>query len=252
MKKIIFPILLLCFSMLQAQHASTADTLGSGSDEIRITPIFHSSLVLEWDGYVILVDPYNGAGKLAPFEPANLILITHAHPDHMDVNTLRNLNYEDSKVLAPEKVMQQLDTLRFHDKIVLRNGEEAVVDRIKIEAIPMYNLPEGTGGHLKGEGNGYIITIAGKRIYIAGDTEDIKEMRQLKNIDVAFIPMNLPYTMTEEQAADAVLAFSPRIVYPFHYRGKEAMSDPDKFRQLVEAKNKDIEIRLRDWYPEKE
>src|SRR5699024_3116838 len=116
-----------------------------------------------------------------------------------------------------------------------------------IHAIPMYNLPQSPDAyHPKGRGNGYVLTIGGKRIYIAGDTEDTPEMRSLKNIDVAFIPMNLPYTMSVEQAAEGVLAFKPKIVYPYHYKG----SNIKKFKRLVNEKDADIEVRLRDWYPD--
>ena len=119
-----------------------------------------------------------------------------------------------------------------------------------IEAIPMYNLtPERQKFHTKGRGNGYVVTLGGTRVYISGDTEDIPEMRALKKIDVAFVCMNLPYTMTAEQAADAVLEFKPKIVFPYHYRGKTSQ-DPEKFKKLV-AKDKNIEVRIRKWYPEK-
>jgi L-ascorbate metabolism protein UlaG (beta-lactamase superfamily) len=121
---------------------------------------------------------------------------------------------------------------------------------IRVEAIPMYNLPESPDNrHTKGRGNGYVLTIGGKRIYISGDTEAIPEMRTLKNIDVAFVCMNLPYTMDVDQAADGVLDFVPKVVYPYHYRGKGGLSDIDKFKALVNKKNTNIDVRLRNWYP---
>ena len=128
---------------------------------------------------------------------------------------------------------------------VLANGEQTSWEGINIEAMPMYNLPETADSkHPKGRGNGYILNFDGTRVYISGDTEDIQEMRELKNIDVAFVSMNLPYTMDIHQAAEGVLAFKPAVIYPYHYRG----SDVDAFRRNVESKNKNIDVRLRKWY----
>jgi L-ascorbate metabolism protein UlaG (beta-lactamase superfamily) len=136
--------------------------------------------------------------------------------------------------------------------VILKNNEQTLQSGISILAIPMYNLPESsTAMHTKGRGNGYVLTIGGKRIYISGDTQGIPEMRSLKNIDIAFICMNLPYTMDIKEAADAVLAFQPRIVYPYHYRGKDGLSDVNGFKSLVQAGNKNIDVRLRNWYPGK-
>ncbi len=135
--------------------------------------------------------------------------------------------------------------------VILGNGEEKTVSGIGISAIPMYNLPESpTAMHTKGRGNGYILNIGGKNIYLSGDTQGIPEMRALKNIDVAFVCMNLPYTMDIKEAADAVLDFKPKIVYPYHYRGRGGLSDVNGFKSLVEAGNKGIEVRLRNWYPQ--
>jgi L-ascorbate metabolism protein UlaG (beta-lactamase superfamily) len=144
----------------------------------------------------------------------------------------------------PEEFQQQL--------VVIGNGETTEQLGIGIEALPMYNLPEEDpdSRHTKGRGNGYLLSIGDKTIYISGDTEDIDEMRALEDIDVAFVCMNLPYTMSVEQAADAVLEFQPEVVYPFHYRGPDGLSDVDKFKQIVEGENEDIEVRLRAWYPE--
>lgn len=115
----------------------------------------------------------------------------------------------------------------------------------------MNNLPETDDSrHPKGRGNGYVLNMGGQRLYISGDTEDIPEMRALQNIDVAFVCMNMPYTMTVEQAADAVLAFKPKVVYPFHYRGQGGLSDVDHFKELVNKGNEGIDVRLRNWYPQ--
>jgi L-ascorbate metabolism protein UlaG (beta-lactamase superfamily) len=134
--------------------------------------------------------------------------------------------------------------------VVLKNGEHTDQLGISIMAIPMYNLPESpTAMHTKGRGNGYVLGIGGKNIYLSGDTQGIPEMRALKNIDVAFVCMNLPYTMDVKEAADAVLAFKPTIVYPYHYRGRNGLSDVNAFKSLVGAGDPHIEVRLRNWYP---
>ena len=135
---------------------------------------------------------------------------------------------------------------------VISNGQMIEDFEMVIEAIPMYNLrPEALKFHEKGRGNGYVLERNGKRIYISGDTEDIPEMRNLKNIDIAFVCMNLPYTMTVEKAAEAVLAFKPKTVYPYHFRGTDGMSDVSKFKSLVETGNPEIKVTQLDWYPKK-
>ena len=174
----------------------------------------------------------------------DLILITDIHQDHLDPATLEAIAGSQTPIVVPKAVAEKLpEQLRQH-ATVLANGETKDVAGVPIEAVPMYNTtPERLKFHDKGRGNGYILTLGGSRVYLSGDTEDIPEMRALKNIDVAFVCMNLPYTMTVEQAADAVRAFKPKIVYPYHYRG----SDVEKFKQLVGSES-GIEVRLRDWY----
>jgi L-ascorbate metabolism protein UlaG (beta-lactamase superfamily) len=133
---------------------------------------------------------------------------------------------------------------------ILRNGQKLDTLGMKVSAIPMYNLPEAPDApHTKGRGNGYVLNMGGKNVYLSGDTEDIPEMRALKNIDVAFVCMNLPYTMDVNQAAQGVLAFKPAIVYPYHYRGQNGLSDVANFKKQVNAANKKIDVRLRNWYP---
>ena len=152
----------------------------------------------------------------------------------------------------PQVVADKLPAADKDHLVVLKNGDNSMQMGISIKAIPMYNLPESpTAMHTKGRGNGYVLGIGGKNIYLSGDTQGIPEMRSLKNIDVAFVCMNLPYTMDVKEAADAVLAFSPKIVYPYHYRGQNGLSDINAFKNLVDAGNKNIEVRLRNWYPAK-
>jgi L-ascorbate metabolism protein UlaG (beta-lactamase superfamily) len=195
---------------------------------------------------VIEVDPVAAAGTFAGFAAPDVILITDIHSDHLDPATVNKRKKATTTIVAPQAAVAQLTAAQIASPVVMANGDKKTVDGIEIEAVPMYNLTRGPSAgqlyHDKGRGNGYVLTLGGKRIYIAGDTEGIPEMRALKNIDVAFIPMNLPYTMTEAEAADAVKAFKPKIVYPYHYRG----SDLKKFEDAL--KGSGVEVRIRDWY----
>jgi L-ascorbate metabolism protein UlaG (beta-lactamase superfamily) len=227
--------------IVAAQSSRPApDTLAATDGDVTIAPINHATLQLTWNGHVILVDPVaqgNYTGLAAP----DIILVTDIHGDHLDPATIAKLKKSSTKIVAPSAAAAKLDS-----PIVMANGETKMVDTISIEAVPMYNLTRGPAAgqryHDKGRGNGYVITLGGKRIYIAGDTEGTPEMRALKNIDVAFVPMNVPYTMTEAEAADAVKVFAPKIVYPYHYRG----SNPSIFAAAVGTGT--TEVRLRDWY----
>lgn len=241
----------ICFSIL-ALNAPNAqsDVISTGDGEVTITPIVHGTLVMEWQAMTIYVDPYGGAELFSKFEAPSLVLITHAHGDHLNKQTLSGLDLSNAELIAPQSVVDSLGKNSFNNVTALENGNELNRNGVKIEAIPMYNLPDDeTSRHPKGWGNGYVVTIGDTRFYFSGDTEDIPEMRNLKAIDYAFVCMNLPYTMTVEQAADAVLDFQPDVVYPYHYRGKDGLSDVYKFKSLVNAGDKDIEVRLRDWYP---
>ncbi len=221
------------------------------SVEISIDPITHGTAVINWGDAVIYLDPTGGADAFEGKSDPDFVLITDIHGDHMDAKTLAALELGNTKILAPQAVKDQLPK-ELGDKIsVITNDETQNFMEFGITAIPMYNLPEATDAfHPKGRGNGYILEKDGKRLYISGDTEDIPEMRNLKNIDMALVAMNLPYTMTVDQAAEAVLAFQPKQVYPFHYRGGDGLSDVEKFKDLVNQKNLNIEVVLLDWYPE--
>ncbi len=232
-----------CISLLVfGAEAPTVDRISSEKGDIQIQPLNHATFTLEWDGKKLFVDPVGGAQRFkgAP----DVILVTDIHGDHLNADTLKAVSREDTQIVAPQAVADQLPPALKSRTIVIANGESKEVQGIGIQAIPMYNLtPDRLKFHAKGRGNGYVITLGGKRIYISGDTEDIPEMRGLKNIDVAFVCMNLPYTMTVEQAASAVKEFKPKIVYPYHYRG----SDTEKFKKLV-SEDSGVEVRLRDWY----
>ena len=187
---------------------------------------------------MLYVDP--AQGSYAGLPQADVILITDIHGDHMDPALVDKLRKPTTVILAPKAVAEKVGGCT-----VISNGETKTVGTFKVEAIPMYNLKPAADGqiyHEKGRGNGYILTYGGKRFYFSGDTEGIPEMRALRHIDVAFVCMNLPYTMTPEAAAEAVRAFHPAIVYPYHYRG----SDTNAFAKALAGTG--IEVRLRDWY----
>jgi len=227
----------------------TPDTISTSKGSVIVQPVFHAALVLEWSGKSIYIDPYNGADAYKSLKKPDLVLITDIHSDHMDLKTLQALDLSGATLIVPQAVADKLPA-EWKDKIVvLSNGKTTEQSGISISAIPMYNLPgDSTVRHPKGRGNGYIISLGGKKFYISGDTEDIPEMRGLKDIDVAFVCMNLPYTMSVEEAASAVLDFKPKIVYPYHYRGQNGLSDTGKFKELVNQQDPSIDVRLKDWY----
>lgn len=240
-------ILLLLLGPLTcpADGAPTPDTIATEDGALKIFPINHATLALQWKDRTIYVDPVGGAKPLKELSKPDLILVTDIHGDHFSKETLAELAGPKTKLVCPTAVAEQMTPDLHNSATILTNRQTGELFGIKIEAIPMYNLTtERLKFHNKGRGNGYVVTLGGKRIYLSGDTEDIPEMLALKNIDVAFVCMNLPYTMTVEQAAKAVRTFKPRVVYPYHYRG----SDVNKFKELV-GTDAGVEVRLREWYP---
>ena len=219
-------------------------------DSLEIIPIEHATMILAYKETVIYVDPVGGIGSFKDQEKPSYVLVTDIHGDHMDPATLNEMDLTNTTLIVPKAVKDKLPAeLKTKETVVLNNGESKSFDDLKVEAIPMYNLrKEAFKFHEKERGNGYIIALGDERIYISGDTEDIPEMRNLKDIDVAFVCMNLPYTMTVESAASAVLEFKPKKVYPYHYRGTEGLSDVDKFKSIVTSENPDIEVVQLDWY----
>lgn len=217
------------------------------NSELTIQPVQHASLVLSYHNKSLYIDPAGGAALFKGLAAPDVIIITDIHGDHFDTATLNAINTNNAVFVVPQVVADRLPAMINKQRItILKNGDEINIQDIAIKAIPMYNLPEAPDAfHTKGRGNGYVLTIGGKNIYISGDTEDIPEMRALKNIDIAFVCMNLPYTMPPDQAAQGVLAFKPKIVYPYHYRGQ----DVNTFKNLVNTGDKNIEVRLRNWYP---
>jgi len=215
-------------------------TISTKAGDLKITPIRHASLMIEAGGKVIHVDPWS-QGNYDGLAAADLILITDIHGDHLDPKAVAKVKKEGTAIIAPNAVFATLAEAQ-----VMANGDSKKWGAFTIEAVPMYNLKrgpsEGKFFHDKGRGNGYIVNYGGQRIYIAGDTEGVPEMRALKNIDVAFVPMNLPYTMTPEEAADAVKAFHPKAVYPYHYRE----SDTKAFAARLQGTG--VDVRLLNWY----
>ena len=239
MKLLALSLLAACAAWPQSNHLAFEE-FPTSAGAVRFAPIEHASLILEAGGKVIYIDPAQGSYDGLP--PADLILITDIHGDHMAPPVIAKLSKPATVIIAPAAVAKTVTTAK-----LLGNGESKTWDQWKIEAVPMYNIKRGPQPgklyHDKGRGNGYVLTYGGKRFYFSGDTEAIPEMRGLHNIDVAFVCMNLPYTMTPEEAADGVRAFHPKVVYPYHYRG----SDTKAFAKALEGTG--IDVRLRNWYP---
>ena len=227
------------------------------ASSVEVRPIAHATFVLVSDDGVIYNDPVGGAEAFDGQPVADLILLSDIHPDHLDTATLGGLLRDEARtdaetrLVAPAAVVEQLPDGIAARTTTVANGETAAVAGVRLEALPMYNLrEEALRFHPKGRGNGYVLDgFGGERIYIAGDTEDIPEMRQLGGIDRAFVPMNLPYTMPVEAAADAVVAFRPAIVHPYHYRGEGGLSDVGAFAKTVDSAGVGVEVAQLEWYP---
>jgi L-ascorbate metabolism protein UlaG (beta-lactamase superfamily) len=227
-------------SPLLAQNVPKKDTIQTTAGALEITFIGHGTLVMTWNGKTIHIDPYSKLADYGQLPKADLILITHHHGDHLDTRAVDMVCTDKTVVLLTKSSAEQLGK-----GMVMRNGDVRTVMGIKIEAIPAYNLvhkrPDGNPYHPKGEGNGYVLTFGTTRVYVAGDTENIPEMKAVKDIDVAFLPMNLPYTMTPAQVADAARAFRPKVLYPYHY----GETDPNALVGLLKGE-KGIEVRIRE------
>jgi L-ascorbate metabolism protein UlaG (beta-lactamase superfamily) len=243
-------LMLLLFTLL-APVALADDRIATDDGEVVVHPVRHGTLVLSWKKTTIYIDPVGGAELFKKIAPPDLVLVTDIHGDHFHAPTLAAVTTGKTKVIAPQAVYEKMPEGLKKITSPLANGKSARQLGVTVEAIPMYNLTkERLRFHTKGRGNGYVLTLGAKRFYISGDTEDIPEMRSLKDIEVAFVCMNLPYTMDVKQAARAVLIFRPRIVYPYHYRGQGGIkSDVEMFRALI-GDDQPIDVRLRDWYEE--
>ena len=211
------------------------DVFETSAGKLTLYFIGHSSLMLEINKKTIYTDPVSALFDYSKLPKADIILITHIHPDHFDINAINKITQTNTQIIVTPEVYEALKK-----GIVLKNGDKTILDGIEIEAIPAYNTsPDREKFHTKGIGNGYVLNLGNKKIYIAGDTENIPEMKLLKNIDIAFLPMNLPYTMTPEMVADAAKSFNPAILYPYHYGN----TNTEEIVKLL--KNSGIEVRIR-------
>jgi len=236
-----YPALFAFTTAASLNAMAAADTIQAKGGPITIQPITHAALQLKYANEVITVDPTPMGGDYNALPKADIILITDIHGDHLDAATITKASKAGTTVVIPGAASSQVK-----DGTVIANGEKKTIKGVQIEAVPMYNLQRGPAAgqlfHTKGRGNGYIVTLGDKRIYLAGDTECTPEMKALSNIDVAFVPMNLPYTMPPNEAADCVKAFKPKVVYPYHYMG----SDLKVFQDAL--KGSGVDVRIRDWY----
>ena len=221
------------------------DMYKTENGEITIHPVSHASFVMNTPGMVIYNDPVGGAAAYEGHPRPDLILISHEHGDHFDLETLNAIVGKQTRLVVNPAVHDMLPEELKAKATAIGNGESTTVGEVAIEAIPAHNTtPERMQYHPEGRDNGYLLSIDGRRVYIAGDTEDIPEMRALENIHIAFVPMNLPYTMDVDQAASAVAEFAPAYVYPYHYRD----SDPEAFASQVAEAEADIEVVMGPWY----
>ncbi|RYG66794.1 MBL fold metallo-hydrolase [bacterium] len=257
MKRLLLTLALVGFGGAAHALPNPTEVIPAQGGPIRITPIYHGSLQIEYKGKVIQVDPFS-AGDYSGAKKADLILITHTHADHFDAKAIARVRKKDTFFVVP---LGYYDLTK-KDKTIPNDGEQnldvwdswqrASVRGFELESVPSYNVVRGPKPgqkfHPMGQFNGYVLTLGGKRIYIAGDTEATPEMKRLKKIDIAFLPMNLPFTMTPQEAAAGATAFKPKVVYPYHYRYPftKANNNPQQFAKALEGTG--IQVRLRNWY----
>lgn len=237
---LLFLALAIAFSLpAGAGNDFETDVIHTSAGDVTITFIGHGTLIFSLDGKIIHIDPFGRLADYSKLPKADLILITHDHPDHLDPDALKKIRTKKTVIVCSESCAKSVK-----EGIIMKNGDARTRMGIKIEAVPAYNLvhkrKNGQVFHPKGVGNGYVLTIGDTRFYIAGDTENTPEMKALKKIDYAFLPMNLPYTMTPEMVADAALAFKPKVLYPYHY------GDTDTSRLVELLKDHpEVEVRIR-------
>jgi L-ascorbate metabolism protein UlaG (beta-lactamase superfamily) len=210
------------------------DITKTNAGDLKITSIGHGTLMFEFAGKVIHIDPVSREADYAKLPKADIILITHEHSDHLDTKAIDTIKKDGTKIILTKTCAAQVP-----GGIVMKNGDVNSVGGLKIEAVPAHNLDPATRFHPKGQGNGYVITFGDKKVYVAGDTENIPEMKELKDIYITFLPMNLPYTMSPEMAADAAKAIKPKILYPYHF----GQTDTSTIVKLL--KDSGIEVRIR-------
>jgi L-ascorbate metabolism protein UlaG (beta-lactamase superfamily) len=240
-KIILTAMMFIIFGMVKAFAGGSfeKDIINTSLGDLEITFIGHGSLILKFGAKTIHVDPFGQLTDYSKLPKADAILLTHEHMDHTDVQAISTIRTKDT-ILVLTKICAD----KLKEGTVLKNGDSAVVLGINVEAVPAYNIkhkrPDGMPFHPKGDGNGYVLTFGDKRIYIAGDTENIPEMKELKKIDYAFLSMNLPYTMTPQMAAEAANAFKPKVLYPYHF----GETNTSELVNLLKS-NPEIEVRIR-------
>jgi L-ascorbate metabolism protein UlaG (beta-lactamase superfamily) len=235
---LLFTLIVLGVISISAEQYER-DTISTSSGNLIITFIGHASIVFNFNRMVIHVDPFGKLADYSALPKADLILITHEHGDHCDPEAVKQIRTDNTDI-----VLTEASTGKISGGIVMKNGDVKTVKSIEIEAVPAYNIlhkrDNGEPYHPKGNGNGYVIHFGDKKVYIAGDTENIPEMKALKDIDIAFLPMNLPYTMTPEMVADAAKSFLPKILYPYHYGDTDVSKIVDLMKDA-----RQVELRIR-------
>lgn len=235
---IFFIVLLLISNGMNADNFEK-DVFKTSEGDLAITFIGHGTLMMEFNGKVIHIDPVSNYADYSALAKADLILVTHDHGDHLDLNAIDKIKKANTRVVVSKSC-----AVKYNQGMIMQNGESNTLEGIKVVAVPAYNIKNTRGDgqpfHPKGAGNGYILHFGDKKVYVAGDTENIPEMAELKNIDIAFLPMNLPYTMTPEMVAGAVNLFHPKVLYPYHFGN----SDTNKLLDLLKNQSQ-TEIRIR-------
>ena len=234
------PVLVLALSVgASGQAPIQTDTFKTSAGDLQVSFIGHGTLMFRFGKLIVHVDPVSQYADYANLPKAGLVLVTHEHSDHLDAKAIQAIKTAATIVIGPAKCATQVPGIT-----VMKNGDRLTLEGLTIEAVPAYNIvhtrPDGAPYHPKGEGNGYLITFGGKRVLVAGDTEAVPEITALKSIDIAFLPMNLPFTMTPEMVATAAKAMAPKVLYPYHYGNTDTA-------QLV-ALLKDtpgVEVRIR-------
>jgi len=236
----IIALMLIFVATVAAQKEFEEDIITTSKGDLKITFIGHGTVMFTFSGKVIHVDPVSIEADYSQLPKADLILVTHEHGDHLDTKAIDTIRQAKTDLVLTEKCKEKVE-----GGIIMKNGDVKTVQGFKIEAVPAYNIVHKRGSgvpyHPKGHGNGYVIAFADKRVYVAGDTENTPEMKALKNIDIAFLPMNIPYTMTPEMVADAAKAFKPKILYPYHYGDTDTSRIVDLLKSV-----KEIEVRIRE------
>ncbi|MFB0517467.1 MAG: MBL fold metallo-hydrolase [Candidatus Neomarinimicrobiota bacterium] len=240
-KFIILPMTIACVLILTGfvKESYEEDIIKTSAGDLKITFIGHGTLMFTFGGKTIHIDPVSREADYTKMPQADLILVTHEHGDHLDPEAIKLIRTGNTKIVLTQKCAEEIE-----GGIVMQNGDTTSIDGITIEAVPAYNLvhkrDDDSPFHPKGVGNGYVITFGDKRVYVGGDTENTPEMKALQQINIAFLPMNLPYTMTPEMVADAAKAFKPKILYPYHFGN----TDTSQILELLKDE-KNIEVRIR-------